>query len=475
MDAYSLIVILAALAFLIFMAYRGHSVILFAPIAALLAVLLTHPSLILPVYTNLFMAKMVTFVQNYFPIFMLGALFGKLMETSGFAKSIAKAVVKRVGARFTMLAVILVGGILTYGGVSLFVAVFAVYPFAAEMFRAANIPKKLLPAAIAMGAFSFTMDALPGTPQIQNIIPTTYFGTTSFAAPVLGIVGSIFVLAVGLLYLERERRKAQAAGEGYGDHTLNEPAPSSPDEKLVNPFLAAIPLIITWVANLVFTKTLPLMFPKVIEFSNTAVPSATADPATLITKVTTSGSVATWALVAALVLGIATIFALAGKKIAPVFIPNSKDAIAGSLLASLNTASEFGFAGVIASLSGFRVAADALMSIPNPLVRISVTVNALAGCVGSASGGLSMALGAMADRFKADALAANIPLDVVARVASMASGGMDTLPHNGAVITVLMVTGMTHRQSYKYIFAVTILKILAPFFVIGFYYLTGLV
>ena len=171
----SLIIVLAALAFLMYMAYRGHSVILFAPIAAMAAVLVTDPQLVAPVFTGLFMDKMVGFIKNYFPVFLLGAIFGKLMETSGFAQAIVTSVMRIVGPKRAMLSIVLVGAILTYGGVSLFVVVFAVYPFAAEMFRQSDIPKRLIPATIALGAFTFTMDALPGTPQIQNIIPTTFF------------------------------------------------------------------------------------------------------------------------------------------------------------------------------------------------------------------------------------------------------------------------------------------------------------
>ncbi|MDR0476856.1 MAG: GntP family permease, partial [Desulfobulbaceae bacterium] len=467
MSIVNLFIIVGALAFLMFMAYRGHSVILMAPIAALLAVFLTEPASVLPVYTSLFMTKMVFFVQLYFPIFMLGALFGKLMEASGFAKSIASAVVKVVGPKFTIVSIVLVGGILTYGGVSLFVAVFAVYPFAAEMFRQVNIPKRLIPAAIALGAFSFTMDALPGTPQIQNIIPTTFFHTTGFAAPWLGSVGGLFVFVVGVLYLDWRRSKAQAAGEGYGSGHLNEPVVMT-DDKLVHPLIAALPLIITWVGNLVFTRTLPHMFPEKVSFINTAVPAAGIDPATLLTTVAVKPNIAIWALIIGLILGIASVFIFGGGRAVKGFVPNSKDAIAGSMLASLNTASEFGFAGVIASLPGFKVAATGLMSIPNPLVNEAITVNALAGVTGSASGGLSMALGAMGQHFAELANQYGIPLEVMHRVASMASGGFDTLPHNGAVITVLAVTGLTHRQSYRDIFAITCIKALTVFVVIGF-------
>src|SRR5271165_6073145 len=195
-------VCLLALGFLILFAYRGYSVILFAPIAALGAVLLTQPSAVLPVYSGLFMDSMVVFVKNYFPAFMLGAIFGKVIELSGFAKSIVASVIKVVGASRAMLCIVLVGGLLTYGGVSLFVVVFAVYPFAAEMFRQSDIPKRLIPGTIALGAFTFTMDSLPGTPQIQNIIPTTFFKTDSLAAPILGTIGGLFVAISGLLYLE---------------------------------------------------------------------------------------------------------------------------------------------------------------------------------------------------------------------------------------------------------------------------------
>jgi H+/gluconate symporter-like permease len=145
---------------------------------------------------------MVGFIKNYFPVFMLGAVFGKVIELSGFSKSIVSAVIGVLGKGRAVLSIVVVCAILTYGGVSLFVVVFAVYPFAAEMFRQGDIPKRLIPCTIALGAFSFTMDSLPGTPQIQNIIPTTFFNTTTWAAPILGLIGSAFVFVVGLAYIE---------------------------------------------------------------------------------------------------------------------------------------------------------------------------------------------------------------------------------------------------------------------------------
>ena len=168
----SFVIVLAALVFLMFAAYRGYSVILVAPIAALGAVLLTDPAAVAPVFSGIFMDKMVGFVKLYFPVFMLGAVFGKVIELSGFSESIVAAVIRYIGRSRANAVIVAVCALLTYGGVSLFVVVFAVYPFAAELYRQSNIPKRLMPGAIALGAFSFTMDSLPGTPQIQNIIPT---------------------------------------------------------------------------------------------------------------------------------------------------------------------------------------------------------------------------------------------------------------------------------------------------------------
>jgi H+/gluconate symporter-like permease len=459
------LIALAALFLLMFVAYRGFSVILFAPIAAMLAVLLTDPSAVPTIFTSLFMEKMVVFVKLYFPVFLLGAIFGKVIELSGFARSIVTAVIGFVGKQRAILSIVLVCAILTYGGVSLFVVVFAAYPFAAEMFRQSGIPKRLIPGTIALGAFSFTMDSLPGTPQIQNIIPTTFFHTTTWAAPILGIVGAAFILVSGLSYLEWRRRQAARAGEGYGINHLNEPEPL-PDEKLVPAAIAILPLIVVFVANRVLTSVIPAVYgaKHEVQLAGMAAP-ITADVAAVT---------AIWAVMGALLLGILMVFVFAFRPVIAKFADGSKAAVGGALLASLNTASEYGFGAVIAALPGFLTIRDALAQIPNPLVNEAITVTTLAGITGSASGGLSIALAAMSKQFIAAADAAHIPLEVLHRVASMASGGMDTLPHNGAVITLLAVTGLTHRVSYRDIFAVTILKTTAVFVVIGFYYLTGL-
>jgi H+/gluconate symporter-like permease len=460
----SVIVSLLALGFLMLVAYRGYSVILFAPVAALGAVLLTMPGAVLPAYSALFMESMATFVKNYFPVFMLGALFGKLIELSGFAKSLAAAISRIAGQGRAMLGIVVICALMVYGGVSVFVVGFAVYPFAAELFRAANIPKRLIPATMSLGSFTFAMDAVPGSPQIQNIIPTTFFGTTTMAAPILGPIGGVFIFAVGMTYLEWRRRSA--AGEGYGRSHLNEPE-GVDARTLASPFVAFLPLAVVAVMNILFTRLIPRWYGATATLALT--------PAAKPLALQVSTLVGIWAVEAALLLGIATVVISAWPRVAATFVKGSHMAISGCLLASVNTASEFGFGAVMAALPGFAAIQSGLQTISNPLVNEAVTVTTLAGITGSASGGLSIALAAMAETFKAAAVAANIPLEVLHRVAAMAAGGMDTLPHNGAIITLLAITGLTHRQSYGDIFAITCIKTTAVFVVIAVYYLTGIV
>ncbi|MGQ0457410.1 MAG: GntP family permease [Hyphomicrobium sp.] len=460
----SFLIALGALIFLMVAAYRGYSVILFAPIAAMGAVALTDPSAVAPIFTGLFMEKMVGFLKLYFPVFVLGAIFGKLIELSGFSRAIVAAVIRAVGAERAILAIVLVAALLTYGGVSLFVVVFAVYPFAAEMFRAAEIPKRLIPATIALGAFTFTMDALPGTPQIQNIIPTTFFKTDAWAAPKLGVIGAAFVLAAGLAYLDWRRRAALATGEGYGSDHVNEPEISK-EVSTSLPLVALAPLLVVFIANKALSLSIPGAYGPTAEIALTPGAKPVVAEVAAVTAI--------WAVEGALILGILAVLALAWRAVAAQFAEGVKPAIAGALLASANTASEYGFGAVIAALPGFLVIADALKAIPDPLINEAITVTTLAGVTGSASGGMSIALAAMSEQFIAAANAAGIPLEVFHRVAAMASGGMDTLPHNGAVITLLAVTGLTHRQAYKDIFAITLIKTAAVFVVIAVYYLTG--
>ena len=476
-----LIIILLALGLLMFVAYKGFSVILFAPIFALLAVFLTEPSFVLPFFSNIFMAKMVGFIKLYFPVFLLGAIFGKVVEMSGIADSIAKTIIEVVGEKRTILAIVLMGAVLTYSGVSVYVVVFAVYPFAAKLFRQANIPKRLIPGAIVLGAATFTMDALPGSPQIQNVIPTTFFKTDIYAAPILGILGAIFIFTLGLFYLESRRRKAEANGEGYygfpngdaemaatiaAEKSIEEEKPTIETTKLQQA-IAFLPLILVGVMNKFFTMAIPTWYPNGFDFASIGLDA--------FGKVQLSEVVGIWSVELALIIGIITTLLLYWKRVVSEIRAGLNQSIGGALLATMNTGAEFGFGGVIAALPGFAIIQDSISStFTNPLVNSAVTTNILSGITGSASGGMGIVLSAMGDEFIAAAQQHNIPLEVMHRIVAMASGGMDTLPHNGAIITILTVTGLTHKQSYRDIFAITLLKTVAVFFVIIFYSMTGI-
>lgn len=451
--------ILLALGLLMFMAYKGYSVIFFAPVFAILAAVLSGLAL-MPTYTEIFLPNLANYVKVYFPFFLLGAVFGKAMEESGAAASIAKAIVKKLGTKQAVLSVVLSCAILTYGGVSLFVVAFAVYPFAANIFREANIPKRLIPATIALGAFTFTMDALPGTPQIQNSIPMKFFNTDLYAAPVTGIIGTIMIFGLGLLYIEWRRRKAQAAGEGYGVHTTQEPELID-DSTLPNPLLATLPLISVLIVTLILQKA---VFPhwNIVDWVSQA--PYKMDKAGVI------GTMNNWALMIGLATGILLAFIINPKKIKGNVSKAINAGAIGSLLAVMNTASEVGFGNVIKSLPGFQSIAHSLMNIRgggSPLISEAVTVNVLAGVTGSASGGMSIALDAFGKDYLATAQKIGLSPELLHRIASMSSGGMDTLPHNGAVITLLAITGLTHKQAYKDIFVLTLMKMATPFVLIA--------
>lgn len=462
-----IIIALGALVLLMLAAYRGYSVILFAPIVAMLAVLVTNPADVGPVFSGLFMEKMVVFIKLYFPALLLGAIFGKVIEISGFSSSIVLAFIRLFGNSQAILVTVLVCALLTYGGVSTFVVAFAVYPFAAELFRQSDIPKRLLPATITLGAFSFTMGVLPGTPQIQNIIPTSFFGTNALAAPWLGVIGSLFIVIVGISWLEYRRRSAKKHNEGYAGEQalLNEPQASN--AILPHPLIALLPLVVVGVANWLLTQVMPCWYGGHYLLS---LPGLNAP-----LEVNMSNVSAVMAVELSLLIGIVLVLIFGFRNIFYQFAEGTKTAVSGALLATMNTAAEYGFGAVIAALPGFVALSKGMQVISNPLLNESVSVTVLAGITGSASGGMSIALGAMPDKFLATVQAAGIPLEVLHRVAAMASGGMDTLPHNGAVLTLFAITGLTHKQSYGDIFAITIIKTLAVLVVIGVFYLTGLV
>ena len=247
----NILALIVSLSLIMYLAYKGYSTIITAPIIGLLTLLLTYGfnSHFMVNYTEIYMSGFANFVKNYFPLFLTGAIFAKLMEEAKYGKSIALFITNKLGKDKAILAVVLSGAFLTYGGVSLFVVAFILYPLANILFKEADIPKRLIPGTIALGAFTFTMTALPGSPEIQNVIPMSYFGTDTFAAPLLGIIASITMLFLGLSWLNYRLKKAKASGEGYGNHKIDLEEKES--ENLPGIFISVAPILIIFVTNFI--------------------------------------------------------------------------------------------------------------------------------------------------------------------------------------------------------------------------------
>jgi H+/gluconate symporter-like permease len=421
--------IFLGLALLMFLAYKGMSIIWVAPIAALV-VAFTGGLELLPSYTDAYMTGFVGFTKAWFPVFMLGAIFGKIMDETGAAKAVAHAVVGLIGKKFATLAVVLACGVLTYGGISLFVVVFAIYPLALALYREANITRRLIPGAIALGSFTFTMTAIPGSPQIQNLIPIQYFGTTPTAAPIMGTVGALIMLVGGMLWLSWREKQYNAKGVVFIEPEKK--VAEGNGEKLPHWALSLLPLLVVVltlnVANIIGKETFTELLGR-----------------------------APFSIIESLVFGIVLAIVLFWKRM-PNVVTTVNAGAAGSVLAIINTSAAVGFGAVVRAVPGFATLKDFVLGIEgNPLISEAVAVNILAGATGSASGGMGIALEALGANFVALSESSGIPLAAFHRIASMSSGGLDTLPHNGAVLTLLAVTAMTHKDSYLDIFMVATL------------------
>lgn len=339
-------VIIAALGALIYLAYRGVSLLLLTPALAVLAVLASEGGPLLASYTQIFMEATGGFIIQYFPLFLLGAVFGKLMEVSGSARVLADGIIRRLGPSRAILAVILSCAVMTYGGVSLFVVAFAVWPIASALFREAELPKVLIPATIALGAFTFTMTALPGTPAIQNAIPMPYFGTTPFAAPGLGLITGALMLGLGWGWLEY---RARALGPRYGDDDT--PAQARDTGSAPTLMIAGAPLVLVLVLNLAFTFVLiPSMDTSYLaqpEFGETDVGALRG----------------VWSIIAALTLSSLVLVALNWARLAKGLSETLDAGAKDALKPIFNTASLVGFGAVIASLSAFALIRDWVVTV----------------------------------------------------------------------------------------------------------------
>lgn len=447
----SVLGIILSLLLLIYLAYRDVSVLVLAPVCAMLAVVMDGQHPVLAAYTQIFMGSVGQFVADYFPLFLLGALFGKLMEDSGSAAKIADIIVKAVGVQKTILAIVLSCTVLTYGGVSLFVVVFAVFPLSRSLFREADIPRRLIPATIGLGSFTYTMTALPGSVQIQNQIPTQFFGTTSFAAPGLGCIGGLVIFVLGMLWLNHRAAVAKRNCEGFGPML---PMDQAPAPESVHPTARPLPSAFAAFAPLVCVIVLSFVFSQItIPKWDGSFLSQEQYGKTTLAKVTNNWSTVL-ALVSALVLSTMLHYRSVDKLKASLAA-----GARSSLMPVFNTACEFGYGSTIKALAGFSVVQSFVTGIApgNPLISEAVAVNALAAITGSASGGLSIALKALGEEYLKRGTAAGISPELLHRVASMSCGCLDSLPHNGALITLLLICGVTHRQGYRDVGMVTVL------------------
>jgi H+/gluconate symporter-like permease len=432
----TILLILVALGLLIAGAWAGLSVLVLAPgLAALAALAAGAP--VLAAYTQVFMAAAGGFVVSFFPLFLLGALFGKVMDASGAAQVLARSIAAAVGPANAILAVVLACAVLTYGGVSLFVVAFVAWPLARALFAETGLPAQLIPATIALGAFTFTMTALPGTPSIQNAIPMATFGTTPFAAPGLGMIAAAAMLVLGMVWLRRRARTLA------GDATPQMPA--APPGRMPLPLWAALaPILSVGVVTLAMGQiVLPVLQTGYLGL-----------PEYGMTDLARVGGL--WSVITALTVALALALALNRP---PRLMHVLNEGAESALLPLFNTASLVGFGAVIATLPGFEVLRQGLdgLSGGNVVVTAALSSGALAGITGSASGGMSIALDVLGPDLMAQAVAQNVDPALLHRVVSVATGGLDTLPHNGAVITLLGICGMTHRQAYGDIFVVAVL------------------
>lgn len=408
-----MISIIIGLALLMLLAYLGWSIIWIAPLVSGIVALLSGMN-ILDTYTSTYMEGFVGFAKSYFPIFLFGAIFGKLMEDTGAAQSVAYKISNLIGEKRAILGMLLSAAVLTYGGVSLFVVVFAVYPLAVAMFRRANVSRKLIPSTFVLGAFTFTMTAIPGTPQIQNIIPINTFKTSTMAAPILGIVAGLIMAVGGYFYLKfREKqllKKDETFTEPEGDNEVN----TIEEDELPNWILSLIPLIAVVITLNAFEDL---------------------------------------SILVALLIGILLIMAFNWKEFKN-FIGSINKGASGSVMATINTSAAVGFGSVVTASPGFEAVKDLIFSIPlSPYFSEAFAVQLLAMITGSASGGMGIALEALGEEYYNIAVENGLSLEAFHRITSVASGA-SILPHNGALLTLFTVTGLTHKDSYKDVFVV---------------------
>ena len=414
----SIIGLSLGLALLVILTLKGVNLFIAAPACALI-VALTSGISIFPTsgqldFINVYMDGFASFVSAWFFMFLLGSLFGKFMEDTGAADSVARAIVNRLGMKQAVLAVVIACAVLTYGGVSVFVVAFSVYPMALSLFKDANLPRRFIPATLAFGSVTFTMTSA-GSPEIQNWIPVKYLGTTPYAAWEVSLVVAVFMAVTGYWWLKRMINKAVSKGESFHAHDDD---PKIAKRDYPHPITGVIPLLV--VLGLSFTLHENLQQS---------------------------------ALIVALLGGVLSILIINFKHFQSITSAINLGTT-GALVAIGNTSAVVGFGAVAKNTEAFQMAVAMMTQMPgNELLGAAVAVSVIAGLTGSASGGQAIALPLVAPHY----LDVGVNPEQLHRVVAISSGALDSLPHNGYVVTTIRaICKETHQRAYWPLAAVTV-------------------
>jgi H+/gluconate symporter-like permease len=418
----SMIGLIGGLALLIWLTMRGMNLLVAGPLCALFVAIFSglplFPQLVGEGEANLvgnYMSGFSGFIGSWYLMFLLGAIFGKVMEDSGAADSVSKWIVEKLGMKQAVLAIVFACAVLTYGGVSLFVVAFSVYPMAISLFRQADLPRRFIPAALAFGSVTFTMTSA-GSPEIQNWIPIEYLGTTPYAGWEVSLIVAVFMMVFGYWWLRRMITKAVARGERF---IARDNDPVNEEKALPNPLTGLIPLLVVLIISFIFHDSLQQS-----------------------------------ALIIALLGGVIATYLL-NRKYFRSFWNAVSEGTTGALIALGNTAAVVGFGGVAKAVPAFETAVTAMTNIPgSPLIGGAIAVSVIAGMTGSSSGGQAIALPLLAPHY----MDMGVNTEALHRVVSISSGALDSLPHNGYVVTtVRAICGETHKDAYNAVGALTVI------------------
>lgn len=408
--------LILAVACVIFMIWKNWHMAVVSLIGALIVIIFNGMNPVTAITEN-FMTGMSGFAGNWFLLFMLGSIFGKVMGDSGASVGIANNLLKLVGEKSVVLVVMLVGLVLSYGGIGTFIIAFSLYPIAVALFQKADIPKKLIVATIMVCPVTVCMAMLPGSPSTQNLLPTTYFGTTAYAGPTLGIICSVIMFAAAFLYLNWQIRRAKAKGEHFapseGEVIMDLAAADKGETPAV--WKCYIPIVVLIVFMFVFQKATPMP--------------------------------ANFAVACAMTLAIICGLVLYRDKLKIQKVIN--DGTVGGLGALFATSSIMGFGAVVSASPAYSVVTDALLKLNvGPLGTALIAINVIAAITGSSAGGLNIFLSSMGEYLASTGL----NLSMLHRVVCIASSGFDAMPHASGMVVCNQIAKTSQKDTYIHVF-----------------------